>query len=519
MDGAAHDGAAATGMGTALGAVAPRADAMDLDAYRSTHPVVSRSRARTRSGRSFDAITYSKAAAVIAMIEAYVGADTWREGVRRYIAAHAYGNTRSDELWQAISAAAGRPIDDIAGDFTLQPGIPLVRLERSRCDSGQTTIELTQGEFSNDHPDGAAAWRVPVIARVAGEAPARTLLDGDGEPRPAAVAARSSSTPARPATSAPGTRRTSALPCAAVRCLAVIDQLGVIDDFWALALAGRMPIDEALDLVARVPADADATLWASIAARFAPSTACTAASRCGERRGADTRSAGSRPCSRASAGRPRADEPVPVAALRGELIDTLGTPGRRGDARRSAPALRGAQHRPGRVSAAAAPFDPRSGGARRRCRRLGSLHAAARSERDTLAKERLYRLLASAAEEGLAGRALELAIGDEPGATSGGHGRRGRRAASRPGVRLRGGPCRCGRAHGHDRPALFPAASRRTSLDPATAAQHRRLRPGPLRRRMRFGRAPGRCRRRSATARQVARDRLQDVDAWLRARP
>ena len=109
---------------------------------RATAPSGSmRSRRRTRScsrstrveqaNQAFDAITYSKGAAVIGMLERYVGADAWRDGVRRYIKANAYGNTVSDDLWREIEAAAGQPILAIAHDFTLQPGVPLVRVERA----------------------------------------------------------------------------------------------------------------------------------------------------------------------------------------------------------------------------------------------------------------------------------------------------------------------------------------------------------------------------------------------------
>ena len=36
------------------------------------------------------------------MMEAYVGDDAWRAGVRRYIKANAYGSTVSDDLWRAV---------------------------------------------------------------------------------------------------------------------------------------------------------------------------------------------------------------------------------------------------------------------------------------------------------------------------------------------------------------------------------------------------------------------------------
>ena len=41
--------------------------------------------------------------------------------------------------------AAGKPIVDIAHDFTLQPGVPLVRVERGGCSGGATTLRLSAG--------------------------------------------------------------------------------------------------------------------------------------------------------------------------------------------------------------------------------------------------------------------------------------------------------------------------------------------------------------------------------------
>ena len=42
-----------------------------------------------------------KGESVIAMLENFAGPDVWRDGIRRYIAAHAYQNTRTTDLWAA----------------------------------------------------------------------------------------------------------------------------------------------------------------------------------------------------------------------------------------------------------------------------------------------------------------------------------------------------------------------------------------------------------------------------------
>ena len=111
-----------------LGAVSARERAMDRDAIATTHPIVQKIETVEQAAQAFDAISYSKGEAVIHMLEGYVGDDAWREGVRRYMKAHAYGNTTSDDLWRAVEAAAGQPITAIAHDFTLQPGVPMIRV-------------------------------------------------------------------------------------------------------------------------------------------------------------------------------------------------------------------------------------------------------------------------------------------------------------------------------------------------------------------------------------------------------
>ena len=174
---------------TATAAVAARSFAMDSDAFATTHPIVQPVLTVDQASQAFDEITYAKGAAVIGMLESYVGADAWRDGVRRYLRAHAYGNAVSDDLWRAIDAASDRPVAEIAHDFTRQPGVPLLRVVSSRCDDGRTTLDLAQGEFSTDRPDKAPLrWQIPVIARVAGNAPARTVVaDRTGDARRAGM--------------------------------------------------------------------------------------------------------------------------------------------------------------------------------------------------------------------------------------------------------------------------------------------------------------------------------------------
>src|SRR4051794_6053393 len=99
------------------------------------------------------------------MLEDYVGSDAWRRGGQAYVRAHRLSTTQTDDLWTAVERAAGKPITGIAHDFTLQAGVPLIRIEDATCRGGKTMLSLRQSEFTRDRQDKAPlSWRVPVIA-------------------------------------------------------------------------------------------------------------------------------------------------------------------------------------------------------------------------------------------------------------------------------------------------------------------------------------------------------------------
>ena len=256
---------------TQLGAVGSRDGAMQRDSVATTHPVVQHIETVEQANQAFDEITYQKGEAVIRMLEAYVGENAWRSGVRSYMKAHAYGNTVSDDLWKQIEKAAGKPVTAIAHDFTLQPGVPLIRVGEPVCRNGSTVLPLLQGEFSRDQPDRKPlAWRVPVIAQVAGNAKQASTLVAGGKgtvtlPGCGAVIVNAGQS---------GYYRTLYAPKEFAQLaqnfatLAPIDQLGLLSDSSALGMAGLQPASSALDLVKATPVSADPQVWSRIARVF-----------------------------------------------------------------------------------------------------------------------------------------------------------------------------------------------------------------------------------------------------------
>src|SRR6266436_4809420 len=81
--------------------------AMTLDARRTSHPIQQPVADDSEAMAAFDGITYNKGQALIRMLETYLGDEVFRDGIRKYIAAHAYGSTTTADLWQALESAAG----------------------------------------------------------------------------------------------------------------------------------------------------------------------------------------------------------------------------------------------------------------------------------------------------------------------------------------------------------------------------------------------------------------------------
>ncbi len=233
-------------------------DGKRADSVPSTHPVVQEVDTADQAQESFDQITYDKGAAIITMINAYVGRDKFREGVRRYMRAHAFGNTVDTDLWHPMQEAVGLPILEIEHDFTRQEGLPLVQVVRT--DKG---VRLTQSRFADDPATLAQRppqrWRVPLAVAAIGAPPSYLLLQGTAELplQPPLLVNAGQLGYAR--VSYGGELLQSVT--ARMRALPAADQVGLLNDAWALGVAQAAPATAVMDLVAALPADANPIVW------------------------------------------------------------------------------------------------------------------------------------------------------------------------------------------------------------------------------------------------------------------
>ncbi|HEY5103001.1 MAG TPA: M1 family aminopeptidase [Steroidobacteraceae bacterium] len=391
--------------------------AMRIDAANGTHPIITPIADVLQASDAFDSITYVKGGAVIRMLENYVGEDSFRAGVRRYMKDHAYANTVTDDLWREIDAVSATKITDIAHDFTLHAGVPLISARAARCDSGTLAVTVAQTRFGIDDSakTGTQTWHVPIAIKTLGSTDStRVLISGAAGTR----VTLPQCAPVLLNAGQAGYFRSQYTPAAFAALadrfgeLAPEDQLGLLNDSEVLASVGTVPMAQFLGLTQKLPSDADGIIWSALTGSLVALDELYS--------GKPGRTA-FRVYARALLGRPltevgwdaHAGEADNVAILRAALLSAMG---RFGDvtvvaeARRRfaqflrAPARIGAAERSSvlKVVAESASSDT-----------WEQIHALARGAATELEKQNYYRLLGDAEAPMLARRALDLSLTDE----------------------------------------------------------------------------------------------------------
>ncbi len=138
------------------------------DSIPSQRPIHQAAESRSQIEQLFDGIAYGKASSVLHMLEAYLGPETFRQGVNLYLKEHAYGNATAADFWTAMAHASHKPVDEIMPTFVMQAGAPYVNVE-TKCENGNTTLNLSQKRYYENptlfNEANGQLWQIPVCAK------------------------------------------------------------------------------------------------------------------------------------------------------------------------------------------------------------------------------------------------------------------------------------------------------------------------------------------------------------------
>jgi aminopeptidase N len=230
--------------------------AMEGDARSTTHPIQQPVATEAEANSAFDDITYKKGQSFLRMLESFLGEDVFRDGIRRYIAAHKYSNSTTADLWNALSEASKKPVGEIAAGWTEQPGLPILKVRRE----GEGKVQLTQERFTVNFKNAPPLeWKIPLTYSVVGEAPATLLMTSKIDNLQSIPADRALKLNVNGA----GNYRVEYdksswnLLLRALPNLSIEDRVNLLSDAWALVQADRAPISLYFGLVEKLPASTE----------------------------------------------------------------------------------------------------------------------------------------------------------------------------------------------------------------------------------------------------------------------
>jgi puromycin-sensitive aminopeptidase len=256
-----------------------RASALSVDGLDSSRPVEYPVRDPKDAGGMFDVLTYHKGAVVLRMLEQFIGEAVFRDGIRDYLRTHAYANAETEDLWTSIGTIAGLPVSTMMNSWIFQPGYPLLTIRRD----GPSHILLTQERFRYLAPEATASgqvrqaeslWQVPVHLQIRAGGRDRSLkFVLAGEPMRLPIPEDFESLLANE--DGHGFYRVryesdlfDRLQARLPDRLTPTDRFTLINDAWALCLAGLIPIASYLDLTARFRDERDRHVWSLILESF-----------------------------------------------------------------------------------------------------------------------------------------------------------------------------------------------------------------------------------------------------------
>ncbi len=252
-----------------------RAAAFSVDGLRSTRPIEFPVQAPKDADAMFDVLTYEKGASVLRMLEQHIGPTVFRDGVRDYLHAHAYGNADTNDLWISLGKIAKQPVPELMNGWIFQPGFPLVTANVSPS----STLTITQQRFSylsetQSGPSQDQLWQIPLQLRVTAggkTSTSRMLLTEKDMTIPLpndweSILLNEGGHGFYRVRYAPDLL--SRILNAGLEQLAVTERFNLINDAWATTVAGLIPLTDYLNLTGRFTKERDKNVWAVLLDSF-----------------------------------------------------------------------------------------------------------------------------------------------------------------------------------------------------------------------------------------------------------
>lgn len=248
-----------------------RAAAFSVDGLVSTRSIEYPVHAPKDADAMFDILTYEKGASVLRMLEQHIGPTVFRDGVRQYLRAHAYGNADTKDLWAALGAVARQSVPELMDGWIFQPGFPLVTAE---VQGNQVRLSQHRFTYITETATSGQLWQIPVQIRltIGGRTEYRKLLLTEQE---TSINLPVNVTSILVNEGGHGFYRVryqgmllQQLLDQGLERLAAIERFILVSDAWATTVAGITPLADYLQLTAHFKNERDKNVWSVLLESF-----------------------------------------------------------------------------------------------------------------------------------------------------------------------------------------------------------------------------------------------------------
>ena len=194
-----------------------------------------------------------------------------RDGVRHYLSTHAYANTDTSDLWDCMETTSGEPVRRIMDGWIYQGGYPLVELTETAHGVAVSQRPFVLDPASAFDPSGSdhRTWAVPLSIRqhrgAREDRSERFLLDGPV----ATLTGHSVEDILTVNADASGFFRVrptqGAIAAAVSGDLTPSERHAVVDDTWALTVAGEISAQSFVETALGFVDETDLTVWQALA--------------------------------------------------------------------------------------------------------------------------------------------------------------------------------------------------------------------------------------------------------------
>ncbi|XP_023733953.1 aminopeptidase M1 [Lactuca sativa] len=238
-------------------------EGLRLDGLSESHPIEVEINHAGEIDEIFDAISYRKGASVIRMLQSYLGATVFQRALAKYIKKHAGSNAKTEDLWAALEEESGEPVNKLMNSWTKQKGYPVVSVKLK-----DNKLEFEQVQFLSSGCEAEGQWVVPI-----------TLCCGSYEARKNFLLEKKSQTVDEASSSwikvnvdragfyrVKYDEQLSAKLRSAIESkkLSPMDRYGILDDSFALSMAGQLPLSSLLTLMGAYREEPDYTVLSNL---------------------------------------------------------------------------------------------------------------------------------------------------------------------------------------------------------------------------------------------------------------